>query len=132
MMRLIGMFSNEGDWILDLFSGTGGYDLRLCDLRLCPTKVYTYWLFDCSDELIMFMIDTTSACTLKLFPNTVALEKDEEQVCFISMWINALLECPDQDKEIGPKHIVNTERFQAPLVSLFLPWLVNLGAYRAR
>ena len=23
MMRLIEMFSNEGDWILDLFSGTG-------------------------------------------------------------------------------------------------------------
>ena len=80
----------------------------------------------------MFMIDTTSACTLKLFPNTVALEKDEEQVCFINMRIKALWECPDQDEDEGAKHIADTERFQAPLVSLFLPWLVNLGAYRAR
>ena len=31
----------------------------------------------------MFVIGTTSACALKLFRNTIALEKDEEQVCFI-------------------------------------------------
>ena len=29
MMRLIEMFSNEGDWILDLFSGTGAF-LHFC------------------------------------------------------------------------------------------------------
>ena len=58
------------------------------------------------------MIGTTSACALKLFWNTVALEKDEEQVCFINMRIKALWECPDQDEEVGAKHIANTERIQ--------------------
>ena len=58
------------------------------------------------------MIGTTSACALKLFHNSVALEKDEEQVSFINMRIKALSECPDQDEEVEAKHIVNTERFQ--------------------
>ena len=49
---------------------------------------------------------------LKLFCNTVALEKDEEQASFINMRIKALQECPDQDEEVGAKHIADTERFQ--------------------
>ena len=80
----------------------------------------------------MFVIGMTSTCALKLFRNTVALDKDKEQVSFINMRIKALWECPDQDKEVGAKHIAEGERFKRPLVSLFLPWLVNRGAYRAR
>ena len=45
--------------------------------------------------------------------NSVALEKDEEQVSFINMRIKALWECPDQDEEVGAKHIAEGERFQA-------------------
>ena len=59
-----------------------------------------------------FFTGTTSACALKLFRNTVALEKDEEQVVFINMRIKALWECPDQDEEVGAKHIADTEKFQ--------------------
>jgi hypothetical protein len=40
------------------------------------------------------------------------LEKDEEQVMFINMRIKALWECPDQDEEVGAKHLADTERFQ--------------------
>ena len=80
----------------------------------------------------MCVIGTTSARALKLLCNTVALEKDEEQVSFINMRIKALWECPDHNKEVGAKHIAEGERFKRPLVSLFLPWLVNRGAYRAR
>ena len=58
------------------------------------------------------MIGTTSTCALKLFRNSVALEKDEEQVSFINMRIKALWECPDQDEEVGVKYIADTERFQ--------------------
>ena len=58
------------------------------------------------------VIGTTFACALKLFRNIVALEKDEEQVCFINMRIKALWECPDQDGEVGAKHIADTKRFQ--------------------
>ena len=54
----------------------------------------------------------TSVCALKLFRNIVALEKDEEQVCFINMWTKALWECPDQDEEVRAKHVADTERFQ--------------------
>ena len=61
----------------------------------------------------MIVIGTTSACALKLFRNSVALEKDEEQVSFINMRIKALWECPDQDEEVGAKHIAEGERFQA-------------------
>ena len=49
---------------------------------------------------------------MKLFRNTVALEKDEEQVCFINMRIKALWECPNKDEGLGAKHIADTERFQ--------------------
>ena len=52
------------------------------------------------------MIGTTSACALKLYRNTVALEKDDEQVSFINMMIKSLWKCPDQDEEVGAKHIV--------------------------
>ena len=58
------------------------------------------------------MIGTTSACALKLFCNSVALEKDEEQVSFINVRIKALWECSDQDGELGAKHIVDTKCFQ--------------------
>ena len=58
------------------------------------------------------MIGTTSACALKLFRNAIALEKDDEQVNFIKMRIQGLWECPDQDQEVGAKHIDSTERFQ--------------------
>ena len=58
------------------------------------------------------MIGTTFACALKLFRNSVALEKDEEKVSFINMWIQALWDYPDQDKEVGAKHIAKGERFQ--------------------
>ena len=53
-----------------------------------------------------------SARALKLFRNTIALEKDEEQVIFINMRIKALWECQDQDEEVSAKHIADTERFQ--------------------
>ena len=62
--------------------------------------------------LYSFFTGTTSACPLKLFRKTIALEKDEEKVVFINMRIKALWECPDQDEEVGAKHIVDTEKFQ--------------------
>ena len=52
-------------------------------------------------------------CALKLFQNTIALEKDDEQVSFINMRIKALWECLNQDEEFSAKHIADTERFQA-------------------
>ena len=58
------------------------------------------------------MIGTTSTCDLKLFRNSVALEKDEEQVSFFNMRIKALRECLDQDEEVGAKHIADTECLQ--------------------
>ena len=58
------------------------------------------------------MIGTTSACALKLFRNSVALEKDEEQVSFINMRIKSLWECRDQDEEVGAIHIADTKCFQ--------------------
>ena len=58
------------------------------------------------------IVGPTFACGLKLFWNTIALGKDEEEVSFINMRINALWEGPDQDKEVRAKHIVDTERFQ--------------------
>ena len=42
------------------------------------------------------MIGTTSACASKLFRNKIALEKDEERVCSINMWIKNLWESLDQ------------------------------------
>ena len=59
------------------------------------------------------MIGKTFACALKLFRNIVALEKDEEQVCFINMHIKAWWEFPNEDEEVGANHITDTERFQA-------------------
>ena len=61
----------------------------------------------------MFVIGTPSACSLKLFRNTLALEKDKEEVCFINMRIKALWEYPYQEEEVGANHIADTERFQA-------------------
>ena len=49
---------------------------------------------------------------MKLFSNTVALEKEDELVNFINMRIKALWECLDQDEEVGAKHIADTECFQ--------------------
>ena len=43
----------------------------------------------------------------------VALDKDEQQVFFINMRIQALWECPDdQDEEVRGKHIADTEWFE--------------------
>ena len=59
------------------------------------------------------MIGTTLACALKLFRNSAALEKDEEQVSFLNIRIKALWECLDQDEEVGAKHIhADSEHFQ--------------------
>ena len=69
----------------------------------------------------MFVISTTFACALKLFRNTIALEKDEEQVYFINMRIKSLWECSDQDEEVGAKHIAEGERFQAASHEPILP-----------
>ena len=103
MMRLIEMFSSKGDWILDFFSSTC-INLKLFvysnifkQIRLANTK-----------NLSQNIVGTTSACALMLFRNTIALEKDEEQVSFINMRIKALWECPDQDEEVSAKHIVDT------------------------
>ena len=109
MMRLVEMFSNEEDWIMDLFSGTGICSIIFLNVlkvlfRFRPMKILIISYFWC--------LGTTSACALKLFRNVVALEKDEEQVNFINMRLRALWECPDQDEEVGAKHIADTERFQ--------------------
>ena len=58
------------------------------------------------------VLGTTYACDLKLFQNIMALEKEKEHVSFTNMKIKALWECPDQDEEVGAKHIADTERFQ--------------------
>ena len=47
-----------------------------------------------------------------MFRNSVALEKDPEQVNFIKMRIQGIWDCPDQDQEVGAKHINETEMFQ--------------------
>ena len=47
-----------------------------------------------------------------LFRNSVALEKDYEQVNFINMRLWALWECTNQDEEVGAKHKADTKRFQ--------------------
>ena len=102
------MFSSEGDWICDLFSSTVARFFRNVDCG--------QWILK-SDlrlrhSLLCLVRGTTSACALKLFRNIVALEKDEEQVSFISMRIRVLWECLDQDEKVGAKHIADTERFQ--------------------
>ena len=64
-------------------------------------------------KLISFMISgTTTTCALTMFRNSIALEKDSEQVNFIKMRIQGIWDCPDQDQEVGAKHINETERFQ--------------------
>ena len=64
---------------------------------------------------------TMIACALKMFRNSVALEKDPEQVNFIKMRIQGIWDCPDQDQEVGAKHINETEMLQItsrePMVS---------------
>ena len=57
-------------------------------------------------------LGTTTACALKMFRNCVALEKDPAQVNFIKMRITGIWDCPDQDQEVGAKHINETEMFQ--------------------
>ena len=47
-----------------------------------------------------------------MFRNSVALEKDPEQVNFIKMRIQGIWDCPDQDQEVGAKHINEIEMFQ--------------------
>ena len=55
---------------------------------------------------------TTTACALKMFRNSVPLEKDPEQVNFIKIRIQGIWDCPDQDQEVGAKHVNETEMFQ--------------------
>ena len=46
MMRIIKMFSNEGDWILDLFSGTGMFlDFSLQKYILIGCQIEALILF---------------------------------------------------------------------------------------
>ena len=47
-----------------------------------------------------------------MFRNYVALEKDPEQVNFIKMRIQGIWDCPNQDQEVGTKHINETKMFQ--------------------
>jgi hypothetical protein len=72
------------------------------------------------------LIGTTSACALKLFKNVIALEKDEEQVNFIKMRIQGLWECPDEDLEVGVKHIAQID-FSKLHVNQYLHWLVDIN-----
>ena len=61
-------------------------------------------------KLITFMISgTTTTCAVKMFRNSVALEKDSEQVNLIKMRIQGIWDCPDQEQEVGAKHINETE-----------------------
>ena len=64
---------------------------------------------------------------MKLFHNSVALEKDEEQVSFINMHIKALWECPHQDEEVEAKHIAEGQRFQAAFREPIPPLAGELG-----
>ena len=57
-------------------------------------------------------LGTTIVCTLKFFRNYVALKKYPSQVNFIKMSIQGIWDCPDQDQEVGAKHINETEMFQ--------------------
>ena len=56
--------------------------------------------------------NTTTACAFNMFGNSVALEKDPEQVNFIKMRMQGIWDYPDQDQEVGAKHINETEIFQ--------------------
>ena len=56
-------------------------------------------------------LGATTACALKMFQNCVALEKDPTKVNFIKMRITGILDCPDQDQEVGAKHINEKEMF---------------------
>ena len=67
------------------------------------------------------VLGTTLTCALKLFRNSVGLVKDEEQVNFINMRLRALWECPDQDEEVGAKHIADIECFQPTSYELIPP-----------
>ena len=47
-----------------------------------------------------------------MLKNSVALEKDPEQVNFIKMRIQGIWDCPDQEQKVRAKHINETEMFQ--------------------
>ena len=47
-----------------------------------------------------------------MFNNYIALEKDSEQANFIKMRIQGIWDCPNQDQQVGAKHINETQRFQ--------------------
>ena len=59
------------------------------------------------------MLGIIFTCALELLHNSIALEKDEEHVIFINMRLRALWECPNQDEEVGMKHIANAKCFQS-------------------
>ena len=58
------------------------------------------------------LTSTTTIGSLKMLKNSVALEKDPEQVNFIKMRIQGIWDCLDQDQEVGTKHINESEMFQ--------------------
>ena len=70
---------------------------------------------------MIIFLETTTARALKMFRNCVALEKDPSQVNFIKMRIQGIWDCPDQDQEVGAKHINETEMFQLTSRELMEP-----------
>ena len=60
----------------------------------------------------ILLSSTTTTCALKMSRNCVALEKNPEQINFIKMRIQGIWDCPDQDQEVGAKHINETTMFQ--------------------
>ena len=62
--------------------------------------------------ILIGLSGTTTACALKMFLNSFALEKDPEQVNFIKMRIQGIWDCPDLDQEVRAKHINEIEMFQ--------------------
>ena len=71
-----------------------------------------YFKFVVKCDVLLGFPGTTIACALKLFRNSVALEKDPQQVNFIKMRVQGIWDCPDQDQEVGAKHIKEIEMFQ--------------------
>ena len=78
---LIELFPDLDDWVLDLFSST-------CIVYMDYSIWMLLWFVTKAREcnLTCFMLScTTATCALKMFMNSVALEKDSEQVNFIKM-----------------------------------------------
>ena len=61
---------------------------------------------------VIVLSGMTTACALKMFQKCVTFEKDPKQVNFIKMIIQGIWNCPDQNQEVGAKHINQTEMFK--------------------